>query len=60
LHYHKPSDEFRPGTDLRGGVQDLELLFDVGATLAREKRFPNWYSTSEFRAARDRSLAAGE
>jgi Zn-dependent M28 family amino/carboxypeptidase len=60
LHYHKPSDEFRPGTDLRGGVQDLELLFDVGATLAREKRFPNWYATSEFRAARDRSLAAGE
>jgi hypothetical protein len=32
----------------------------VGATLAREKRFPNWYATSEFRAARDRSLAAGE
>ena len=60
LHYHKPSDEFRPGTDLRGGVQDLELLFDVGATLAREKRFPNWYATSEFRAARDRSMAAAE
>jgi Zn-dependent M28 family amino/carboxypeptidase len=57
LHYHKPSDEFRPGTDLRGGVQDLELLFDVGATLAREKRFPNWYATSEFRAARDRSMS---
>ena len=60
LHYHKPSDEFRPGTDLRGGVQDLELLFDVGATLAREKRFPNWYATSEFRAARDRSLSAAD
>ncbi len=60
LHYHKPSDEFRSGTDLRGGVQDLELLFDVGATLAREKRFPNWYATSEFRAARDRSLAAAD
>jgi Zn-dependent M28 family amino/carboxypeptidase len=58
LHYHKPSDEFRPGTDLRGGVQDLELMFDVGSVLAREKRFPNWYATSEFRAARDRSLAA--
>ena len=58
LHYHKPSDEFRPGTDLRGGVQDLELLFEVGSTLAREKRFPNWYATSEFRAARDRSVAA--
>ncbi|MFM7396943.1 MAG: M28 family metallopeptidase [Gammaproteobacteria bacterium] len=60
LHYHKPSDEFRPGTDLRGGIQDLELLLDVGSTLAREKRFPNWYATSEFRAARDRSLAAAD
>jgi len=60
LHYHKPSDEFRPGTDLRGGVQDLELLFDVGATLAREKHFPNWYATSEFRGARDRSLAEAD
>jgi Zn-dependent M28 family amino/carboxypeptidase len=60
LHYHKPSDEFRPGTDLRGGLQDLELLFDIGSTLAGEKRFPNWYATSEFRAARDRSLAAAD
>jgi Zn-dependent M28 family amino/carboxypeptidase len=60
LHYHKPSDEFRPGTDLRGGLQDLELLFEIGSTLAREKRFPNWYATSEFRAARDRSLAAAD
>lgn len=58
VHYHKPSDEFRPGTDLRGGVQDLELMLEVGATLARERRFPNWYATSEFRAARDRSFEA--
>ena len=56
-HYHKPSDEFKPGTDLRGGVQDLELMFEVGSTLAGEKRFPNWNATSEFRAARDRSRA---
>jgi len=59
-HYHKPSDEYRPGMDLRGGVQDLELLFEVGATLARERRFPSWYEKSEFRAARERSLAAAD
>lgn len=58
--YHKPSDEFRPGTDLRGGLQDLELLFDVGGTLAGEKRFPGWYAKSEFRAARERSMAAAD
>jgi len=56
--YHKPSDEWRPGTDLRGSLEDLELLYAVGARLAREKRFPKWYPTSEFRAARDRTFAA--
>jgi len=55
--YHKPSDEFRPGTDLRGGLQDIELLQRIGWRLANERRFPNWYAESEFRAARDRSRA---
>ena len=54
--YHKPSDEFRPGTDLRGGLEDVTLLYDIGRTLANERRFPQWYRQSEFRAARDRSL----
>ena len=56
--YHKPSDEWRPGTDLRGSLEDLALLHAVGARLAREKRFPNWYPSSEFRSARDRTFAA--
>jgi len=54
--YHKPSDEFRPGIDLRGGLEDVTLLYDIGRTLANERRFPQWYPQSEFRAARDRSL----
>ncbi len=54
--YHKPSDEFRPGTDLRGGLEDLSLLHEIGSRLASETRFPNWYEQSEFRAAGDRSL----
>jgi len=56
--YHKPSDEYRPGTDLRGGMQDLALLQRVGAELAQSDAFPEWYEGSEFRAARLRSLAA--
>jgi len=59
-HYHKPSDEYRPDTDLRGGLLDLQLLFEVGSTLAGERRFPNWYASSEFRAARDRSRSAAD
>lgn len=55
--YHKPSDEYRKGVDLRGGLEDLQLLYAIGARLANEKSFPNWYPSSEFRAARDRSRA---
>jgi Zn-dependent M28 family amino/carboxypeptidase len=58
LRYHKPGDEFVPGSsDLRAPLQDLELLYAVGAQLARERAFPNWYEGNEFRALRDRSRA---
>jgi Zn-dependent M28 family amino/carboxypeptidase len=55
--YHKVGDGYSPDADLRGGVEDLALLYAVGARLAAEKTFPNWYQDSEFRAARDRSRA---
>jgi Zn-dependent M28 family amino/carboxypeptidase len=55
--YHKPSDEFDPGWDLSGAIQDLELYFDVGVMLAMEKGFPNWRPDNEFRAVRDHSRA---
>jgi Zn-dependent M28 family amino/carboxypeptidase len=55
--YHKVGDEYSPDADLRGAVEDLELLQAVGAKLAREKAWPNWSADSEFRAARDRSRA---
>jgi Zn-dependent M28 family amino/carboxypeptidase len=53
--YHKVGDEYSADADLRAGVQDLELLYAVGARLADEKTWPNWSADSEFRAARDRS-----
>ena len=53
--YHKVGDEYSKDADLRGGVEDLALLYAVGAKLADEKSFPNWNADSEFRAARDRS-----
>jgi Zn-dependent M28 family amino/carboxypeptidase len=51
--YHKPSDEMLDGWDLRGMVQDLQLLFTVGYRLANTHDFPNWREGTEFRAARD-------
>jgi len=55
--YHKQADEYRPGMDWRGALQDVELMYAVGARLARERSFPNWNPGNEFRATRDRSRA---
>jgi Zn-dependent M28 family amino/carboxypeptidase len=56
--YHKVGDEYSPDADLRGSVEDLSLLYTVGAKIASEQTFPNWNQDSEFRATRDRSRAA--
>jgi Zn-dependent M28 family amino/carboxypeptidase len=56
--YHKVGDEYSADADLRAGVEDLSLLYAVGAKLAGEKIFPNWKPDSEFRAARDASRTA--
>jgi Zn-dependent M28 family amino/carboxypeptidase len=53
--YHKVDDEYSPDADLRGSVEDLELLYSVGAQLAAGKDWPQWSADSEFRAARERS-----
>ena len=57
-HYHKPSDEFDPGWDLSGMVEDLQLLLQVGLRLGNEDTFPNWKEGTEFRAKRDRDMEA--
>jgi Zn-dependent M28 family amino/carboxypeptidase len=55
--YHKPSDEYDPGTDWSGAIEDLQLNYSLGRALAQGKGWPNWYSSAEFRAARDKSRA---
>jgi Zn-dependent M28 family amino/carboxypeptidase len=55
--YHQPSDEFDPGWDWSGVVQDLDALYTVGDELANIESWPNWYADNEFRAVRDRSRA---
>jgi Zn-dependent M28 family amino/carboxypeptidase len=57
VRYHKPGDEYRPGVDLSGGAEDLQLLYAVGQKLANERSWPNWRPGNEFRATRDRSRA---
>lgn len=53
--YHQPADEYVAGETELSGIQfDAQLLFQVGLQLSNETRFPKWYDTSEFKAARDK------
>ncbi len=54
--YHKPSDEFDETWDLRGAVDDLRLLFEVGYRLAQKTTWPNWREGNEFRRRRDQMM----
>ncbi|MGB8952304.1 MAG: M28 family metallopeptidase [Candidatus Aminicenantales bacterium] len=58
--YHKTSDEFDPGWDLSGAVEDLHLTFKVGYLLSMESAFPNWKEGSEFKARRDAARTAAK
>ncbi len=56
--YHKPDDEYAESWDVSGSIEDLRLLFEVGARVANGKTWPAWYEGNEFRAARERSAAS--
>ncbi len=52
--YHKPGDQFDAATwKLDGIIQDLETVQTVGASLANDGQWPNWYEGNPFKAARD-------
>ncbi len=53
--YHKPGDEYFDTWDVGGSVEDLRLLFEVGARIANEKKWPAWREGNEFRATREKS-----
>ena len=54
--YHKPSDEVRADWDLRGAVEDMSLLFQVGLDVANSDGMPTWREGDEFKARRDAML----
>ncbi|MEX2151115.1 MAG: M28 family metallopeptidase [Steroidobacteraceae bacterium] len=56
--YHKPSDDYADSWDVTGSIEDLKLLFEVGARVANSETWPEWHEGNEFRAARDQSAAA--
>ena len=60
LRYHQPADEWDAKWQFTGMVNDLQLLYQLGANLANSARWPAWSVDSEFRAARDMSTAERE
>ena len=56
--YHKPTDEFDPGWDASGVVQDLQALAQVGDVLGNQGGWPNWYKGNAFRSAREKMRPA--
>jgi Zn-dependent M28 family amino/carboxypeptidase len=55
--YHQPSDEYDPKWNWGAALQDVQLYYQMGRTLADGTAWPNWYPTAEFRAVRDKSRA---
>jgi len=58
VRYHKPNDQYDASWDVSGSIEDLKLLFEVGARVANDKNWPEWYEGNEFRAAREASAAS--
>jgi Zn-dependent M28 family amino/carboxypeptidase len=56
--YHQPSDEYDSSWNWTGAIRDLQIYYSIGRELANSTAWPNWYPRDEFRAIRDKSLAA--
>lgn len=46
--YHTASDVFDPNWDWSGAVQDLQIYYAVGSSVARSADWPTWAAASEF------------
>ena len=58
--YHKPGDEFSGDWDVSGTIEDLRLLFEVGARVANSETWPAWRAGNEFAAAREKTAKSRE
>jgi Zn-dependent M28 family amino/carboxypeptidase len=58
VHYHQPSDEYDPGWNLDGMVDDALLGYHCGLAMAQADAMPAWNPGDEFEAARKAALQA--
>ncbi len=55
--YHKVTDDVKPDWDLRGMVEDTQLLFLVGYRITQDASRPKWKEGAEFKKIRDAQFA---
>lgn len=55
--YHGPQDEYDPNWNWAGVMQDLQLFYRIGRSLAQSTSWPNWMPGDEFRSTRDKDCA---
>jgi Zn-dependent M28 family amino/carboxypeptidase len=56
--YHQTCDSWSPSWNLGGAVQETELFYAIGASLANSREWPQWNAGSEFKKVRDESAGA--
>ncbi|CAM3175215.1 Peptidase M28 [Sphingomonas antarctica] len=56
--YHQACDVWKQSWDLRGAAQDVALLYGIGSSLANSRDWPDWRPGTEFKAMREKSVAA--
>ena len=60
VHYHQPSDEYDPGWNLAGMIEDALIGYWTGLAIANADDMPTWNEGDEFEAVRLEALAAEE
>lgn len=58
--YHQPADEYEANWDLSGLMQQIQLFYRVGRSIAMSSGWPNWVDGDEFRGIRDESCKAAD
>jgi Zn-dependent M28 family amino/carboxypeptidase len=56
--YHQPSDQWSPKWTYEGMIEDAQIGFYAGLTIAQNPNLPTWNPGDEFEAARKKALAA--
>lgn len=58
-HYHQPTDVYDMRWNFDGVIQNVKAYYALGEKLADSDVWPEWKEGSEFKAIREKSLAAG-